>query len=420
MGTKRSSDEASPVSDSALAPQQGDVRVKQRAFREISAEEVLEWRNANSPAIRVKTDRDALPGGLALAMAPVVVRWQDSPGGFGPDDYYVLANVNVSSNPVSGTTVLGGLKVYADSVESVEFVMVISKVVGRETAGGHGMLRFIFREDRRPVLLDQEGRPVSRNPVVDDIVLSWEAWRPPVASWNPVASLDPETYALTPRCLVGSVRCLSDSVLDRPWHCYPIQLPDVEHSYNELLYVSLTLADAVARQTIIDILDEHIGKGADGSDSNPDPELEEWKKLNELYKQAKIPENPIKDILDGKIRYHLLERSCITMALQSVDWANHRIHSRAGLVEPRSVRVAPGSLPSFMAKLASGKRSAILLRAPAALHWLMTNQTVIPSKAHELLDEVGLLKRVDGKIQESHFDNRRNTPYGLVSDHLIY
>jgi hypothetical protein len=73
-----------------------------------------------------------------------------------------------------------------------------------------------------------------------------------------------------------------------------------------------------------------------------------------------------------------------------------------------------------MTKLASGKRSAILLRAPAALHWLMTNQTVIPSKAHQLLDEVGLLRRVDGKIQESHFDNRRNAPYGPVSNHLIY
>jgi len=136
--------------------------------------------------------------------------------------------------------------------------------------------------------------------------------------------------------------------------------------------------------------------------------------------QAKVPENPIEDILEGKIRYHLLERSCITMALQSVDWANQRVHARAGLGESPTIRVTPRSLPSFMAKLAIGKRSILLLRAPAALHWLMTNQTVIPSKAHELLDEAGLLQRKDGKIRKFHYDNCQKTPYGEMSDHLIY
>jgi len=391
-----------------------------REIHTISAEEVLQWRKVKSPAIRVKTDRDALPGGLALAMAPVVVRWQSSSAGFGPDDYYILGNVNVASNPVGGITVLGGLKVYADSVESVEFVMVMSKLAGRETAGGHAMLRFIFREDRQPILIDQDGRPVSSNPTVDDIVISWEAWRPPVVSWDPMASFDPETYALTPRCLTGSVRCLNDAILDRPWHCYPIKLPDVEHSYNELLYVSLALADAVARQTVISILDEHIDNGRLKTGVHPDLEQDEWRSLNEEYKKVKIPENPLEDLLDGKIRYHLLERSCITMALQSVDWANQRVHARAGLGEPPAVRVTPSSLPSFMAKLASGKRSALLKSAPAALHWLMTNQTVIPSKAHELLEEADLLQHEAGMVRKFHFDNRRNTPYGKLSNHLIY
>ena len=41
-------------------------------------------------------------------------------------------------------------------------------------------------------------------------------------------------------------------------------------------------------------------------------------------------------------------------------------------------------------------------------------------KAHELLDEAGLLERVDKKIRKFHFDNRRHTPYGEVADHLIY
>ena len=57
---------------------------------------------------------------------------------------------------------------------------------------------------------------------------------------------------------------------------------------------------------------------------------------------------------------------------------------------------------------------------PAALHWLMTNQTVIPGKAYELLDEVGLLQRENGTIKKIHYDNHHKTPYGEIADHLIY
>jgi hypothetical protein len=391
-----------------------------RSVNEITAADVLEWRRVKTPVIRVRTDRDAIPGGLALAMLPVFVRWHSSAVGFGPDDYYSLGNVAVTANPVSGMTTLAGLKVYADSVESVEFVMVISKVAGRETPGGHALLRFRFREDRRAELLGPNGDPVSNDPGVDDIVISWEAWRPPLAGWDPFASFDPSSYALTPRCSVGAVRCLSDSVLDRPWHCYPLKLPDVPHACDELLYVSLALADAVARRTVIGILDERIEKGQEMPEDYPVVDTEEWAALNEIYRNSKIPEDPIQDILRGKIRYQILERSCITMALQSVSWAQQRVHERAGLDDPPPIRVTPESMPSFLDKLASGKRSSLLLRAPAALHWLMSNQTVLPSKAHELLDEANLLHRDHGRIRKARFDNRKKSPYGVISDHLIY
>jgi hypothetical protein len=186
------------------------------------------------------------------------------------------------------------------------------------------------------------------------------------------------------------------------------------------LYVSLVLADAVARQTVTNILEQRIEKGQNMPDDYPDPELHEWEELVDIYKKAEVPENPIQDILDGKIEYHLLQRSCITMALSSIDWANRRIHERGGLGEPKRVRIAPKAMPGFMSKLASGKRTAALLRMPAALHWLMTNQTVIPGKAFELLDEVGLLQRENGVIKKTHYDNRQQTPYGEVADHLIY
>ncbi|MGD8414414.1 MAG: hypothetical protein PVF33_09290, partial [Candidatus Latescibacterota bacterium] len=170
-------------------------------YREINAAEILEWRRSDSPLIRVRTDTDAVPGGLAMAMASMFVKWDASLAGFGPDDYYLVQNVNILNNPVGAVTVLGTLKVWADSVDHTEFVMVISKVKGVETQAGHGMLRFVFREDRRPL------------------------------------------------------------ILDRPWRCYPLKLPDVEHAHNELLYVSLAMADAVARQTVLNLLDRRIEKG---------------------------------------------------------------------------------------------------------------------------------------------------------------
>ena len=386
----------------------------------VTAADILKWQRTYSPVLRVRTQQDEFPNGLSAAMAPLFVSWLSSSAGFGSEHYYLVRNVNVLNNPVEGITLLGTVKVWAESVESVEFVMVISKVAGRETPGGHGMLRFIFREDRRPIVLGADGQPFTNDSVLDDIVLSWEAWRPPRSSFDPVAGLDPSTYALTPRCFAGPVRCLADAVLDRPWHCYPLNLPDVENAKNELLYVSLVLADAVARQTALNMVEEHIEEGRNMPEDYPDAELEDWETLAEESRKAEVPENPIEDILNGKVRYQLMERSCITMALQSVDWANQRIHERAGLGEPRRIRISPKTMPAFLSALAVGDRTVALLRMPAALHWLMSNHTVIPSHAPGLLDEVDLLRRENGQIFKRHYDNRRQTPYGSISEHLIY
>lgn len=184
--------------------------------------------------------------------------------------------------------------------------------------------------------------------------------------------------------------------------------------------MSLVLADAVARQTVSNIVKQRIEKGRNMPEDYPDPELNEWEQVLEEYKKAKIPKNPIRDILNGRTEYHLLERSCITMTLSSIDWANRRIHKRGSLGEPKPVRVTPQSMPGFLSNLASGKRTATLLAVPAALHWLMTNQAVIPGKAHELLDEVGLLQYDNGSIKKIQYDNRHHTPYGKLADHLIY
>ena len=386
----------------------------------VSVTQWLEWKRSSAPLIRVNTARDEVPGGLALAMAPLLVKWSESSRGFGPDDHYLVSDVNISSNPVGGSNVLATCRVPADGVESVEFVMVLSKVRGRETPAGHAMLRFIFKEDRRPVILSENGEPMGRDAYLDDLVVSWEAWRPPVAGFDPLTGLDPKTYALTARCFAGSVRCISDAILDRPWVCYPLQLPAVPDAEAELLYLTLLLADAVSRQTLGTMLEERIQEGKEFPDDYPAPENQEWEELKAEYERSETPPNPIEEILEGKVRYHLLERSCITMALTTVDWANRIFHERGGLGEPKRVRVTPGKLPDFFDDLAAGRRTSVLLKAPALLRWLMNNQTVIPGKAYELLDEVGLLKRENGELVRHHYDNRQQTPYGIVSEGLIY
>lgn len=388
--------------------------------REVTPDEVLDWSREESPLIRVRIARDVVPGELSLAMAPMFVKWSKSQPGFGPDDFYLVRNVNIVNNPIGGVVVLASLRVPAASVEKVEFVAVTTKVKKHDTPFGHAMLRFIFREDRRPVILDREGKPLANDAEVSDLVLSWEAWRPPQEKFDPLKGLNPTNYALTARCMVGAVRYLADSTLGRPWHCYTIKLPDVEHAYDELLYSCLALADAVARHTVSELLQRRIEQGQNFPADYSEAGAGDWDAVADYYRTSRSSSDKVRDILDGKVSYHLLERSCISMAMLSIDWANHRIHRRAGLPEPKRVQVAPESLPSLIADLASGERTPMLLRVPAALQWIMLNQAVVVEKAAHLLDEAGLLEHKDGELARTDWDTPRETPYGSLLDHMIY
>jgi hypothetical protein len=394
--------------------------MKPTDLHEISAVELLEASRHAAPMLRVHTARDVLPGGLAAAMVPALVNWEASTFESGEDRYFLVNNVNIGANPIEGTTLLAALRIPLGGIETVEYVFVVSRVASRDTRAGHGMLRFVFAESRQPVVLSSEGQPVLSNAGLRDLVFSWEAWRPPGTSFDPVSGLDPSTYALTMRCFNGSVRCLSDAILGRPWVCYPLRLPDVPHAFDLLLYECLLLGDTVARQTIGSLLDSRIEQGFEMPAGYEDPEVEAWALIRDALQREDIPESPIDELLGGNTSYHLLERSCITMALTSLDAANVRICRVGGLEEPRRIRVAPRAVPGFFAALAGRKRTGALMQVPGAFHWLMHNQTVIPGKSHQLIDEVGLLERDERGIVHRRFDNREETPYGRPSDNLIF
>jgi hypothetical protein len=356
-----------------------------------------------------------------MAMAPLLLDWKASSPGFGPNDYYTVHNVNVMNNPTSGEVLLGTVRIPGGAVARAEFVVVMTKVGGKEADfAGHAMLRFVFHEDRRPILLDNHGIPLTSDYHLPDLVVSWEAWRPPRVRFEPVKGLDPETYALTPRLFSGPVRCLSDSILDRPWRCYPLKLPEAPNAADELLYLSLLLGDAVARHTIGGLLDKRIDCGENCPVDYGDFDAEDWEDIKHGIAEQELPEDPIGDLLGGKVQYHLLQSSCITLALLSIDWGIMRIYERLGRPNPPRIKVAPDSLPGFLDKLAQGDRRAALLRAPAALLWLLRNPCVLPGKAEQLLDEAGLLEHDDTGIVMARHDNRSETPYGKLDDHLIY
>jgi hypothetical protein len=208
--------------------------------------------------------------------------------------------------------------------------------------------------------------------------------------------------------------------MGRPWVCYPLRFLEIPEALPELLHVTLLLGDAVARQTIGALLEEKIAEERGTPSDYPAADAQEWQTLRRELQHSVVPEDPIQEILNGRYRYHLLQRSCITMALTTIDWANVRIHHDAQVAPPRRIRVAPETLPSFFDRWSHGSRSSALLRVPGAVHWLLNNQTVIPAKSFELLDEVGLLERSDGNVVRQHYDNNENTAYGRPQDSLIF
>jgi len=387
---------------------------------ELSLQDLLQWSRGETPVVRVHTATDALPGGLAAAMIPTLVNWHESPLAVGTDGTYLLHNVNISNNPIEGTTLLGSVRIAPDSLASAEFVVVLVKVGRFETDAGHAMLRFHFKEGQNPRILGIDGGSALDSAHLTDLVFSWEAWRPPRSSFDPLAGLDPSRYALTMRSYNGPTRCLGDVVLGRSWVCYPLKFLDIPEALPELLHVTLLLGDAVARQTIGSLLDEKIVEKQGTPGDYPKANAQEWRELRQAMKRGVVPEDPIQEILQGRYRYHTMLRSCVTMALTTIDWANVRIHDDAHQGAPKRIRVAPSSLPSFFDRWSHGSRSRALIRVPGALHWLLNHQTVIPARAYELLDEVDLLQREEGNVVRHHYDNEQTTAYSRIPDSLIY
>ncbi len=383
--------------------------------------ELLDLLTEPYPLLRLKSGSDQLPSGLAAAMVPAIVDWQRSEMGGQDDDHFLVRNVNIGGNPVEGRQVLATVRVPRRGVMSAEWVLVHLRLLRKEGPAGHGQLRLKFAPENRPVVLNREGGPMWPDPHLDDLVFSFEAWRPPGSSFQPLAGLDPHTYALTLRCYGGAQRFLEDGVGNHGWVSYPLDFGNRTGALDELLYTALVTGDSLARHTISHLLNEpnvHLNlQQADYPGANKD----QIEKLRRLLEQDQIPGNPIAEITGGDISYHLLQRSCITMGLNVIDNCLHRVHHQhPEYGQYNSLSVAPSRIPSWVSELAHADRRGTLMRLPGAVHWLAVNQTVLPDKSYQILEKADLLQRKpDGQLVRHSYTLGGETPYGRLSENLM-
>jgi hypothetical protein len=387
---------------------------------EQTGKELLNWLSKEAPIESTMTPQDRLPNGLASGMMAILVDWEASRPDDADSGFHTVHNVTVGGSAVLGRLTHATVKIPTRSIQCVEYVIVKQAVHGPVSKGGHGQLRFVFDPDNRPKILGPEAEALFRDPYVDDLIMSWEAWRPPLMMWDYEAGLDPKNFTLTARLTAGHVRFTNDALRSNFWHCYPLALPEVEGAADTVLHTALLMGDALMRRVIGEMVDlEQI-------DSTTIPDAECWSgedicKLKSKLSWDQIPDDDAREQFStDDISYHLLERSCIALALAQIDFAMEWIHQNHDLGPRRRVNIAPDTLPEFFDSIVAKDRKGALRGMPEALEWFSTHQTVLPGKSFRLLEDAGLLKQDDrGKTINYVYDVNRVTPYGRLNNNLM-
>ncbi|MEM7145355.1 MAG: hypothetical protein AAF591_09480 [Verrucomicrobiota bacterium] len=405
-----------------LTPRAAAIQSKSEP-RKADADTLLAWSRRDTPVLSINSPVDALPNGLAMAMAPFLVDWEKSQLEGNPDDFYLVHNVVVGGNQARGTLLLGTVRVPANGVESVEWNFVITRIKGRDTLGGHGQLRFIFKEDALPVVLDHDGNPLHGNAEIDDLIFSWEAWRPPGTRWEMLPELDPETFALTVRCYDGAERFLNDTVFGHAWGCYPLKLPDVPGAERDQLHTCLILGDALARRTAQAIVED---KKKYDTGARPEEIQQELALLHQQLSTDAMPDEPLVYHAGNQdLSYHLLLRSCITQALAAIDLGMEKTYRKNNLGERPPLQYAPETLPDWICELAHGdgtnEMPGLLAKIGPTVRWLRDNTQVIPGNAYRILDDGGVLQHdEDDSLIRFYYRADLMTPYGAIPTNVAY
>ena len=381
------------------------------------AVDLLEYAQQSTPVIHVDTGRARLPNQLAASMMPILVDWTHEGGAA---RVMRVKNVNVAGNPIVGHNVLATVDVPMAGVRSAEWCLTPPRNdSNRDAEGGHGQLRILFEPDQRPVVLDEQGAPMPGIAAVDDLIVSWEAWRPPLVRWTAMDGLNPDSYALTLRVYTGAKRFLDDAVRNNPWNCYPLTLPGGREGAEELLYTGLLMGDALARRTIREMVEAGDVQLTDSLlGAMPAAALD---RAQQTFSEASLPEDPLVSLIGGAdLSYQLIRRSCVTHSLYTVQVALQRIHAKLGLGEAPELQVVPEDLPDWVDQLAGADRGELLAVLPGALLYVARNATVLPSNAHLILSAEGLIEQDDaGELIRYYYHRGQDTPWGPIRDNMM-
>jgi len=383
--------------------------------------DLLNYGQRTTPRGWVDVRRHTLPNGLSIAMLPLFVDWEMSQLE-GENPYVIVRNVTVRGNPIEGRVLLATVRVPMDALRSVEWCNIVARNSNNnDTVSGHGQTRFIFDPDRRPVVLDEEGNPDETSPYMDDMILSWEAWRPPLVHYNIAQGLDPEAYTLSLPAYSGSQRMLMDALRNQPWECYPLALPETPDAMMHLLITNLAMGDSFARRVIQSLV-------ADGQVAVPDEEAlslmfteEKLEQIRNVYSLSRLPEDPLIDLMgQADLSYQLLERSCITQSLTALQLSLVRTHRNNGLGEPPTLQIVPEKLPPWIEELGTASTGEMLYRAPGLLLFIARNNQVLPGNAYRILEDAGLLRRdEEGEPVVYYYHVESNTPYGELRNNMM-
>ncbi len=387
--------------------------------RILDIHDVMVYADGHAETYRVRTTRDVLPGGLSAAMTPIMVNWRLSD--MNPGGTLYLGNISHGGNPLGGVTQLRTVRVHPEKIIGAQWVTV---PLGGHKDIVHGQLRFVFTEGGIE-LLGQGPGAVGEPDVITDLVFSWEAWRPPGVGYDIMTGMDPASYELSLRAYSGPQRFLEDTLAQRPWTAYDLQLPGGQAGLAELFRVTVVTGDGAARQVISRVFNQ---TEMAWREANPDPSAEDlslveaWLRLQAgVEAESQDTGDARLELSDAQSRYQSLLRSCATMALYNIDVAVSRMLERG--VEAPGMRPASkpelADDPQWMTELADAGWGRILMSAPRALGFLRENPWIVPGKVTGLLDDAGLLIQEDGKRRETHYSLRTTTPWGHRNQLLI-
>jgi len=383
--------------------------------RVLSPAQLISWADGSTSAVRLRTYRDVLPGGFMAALAPARVEWQSSDP-HGDEPFVIIRNVNYGGNPFDKTTVLHRVRVPLDGIAFVELTLVPSTRGGLHALAHHAQLRFVFKKEKRPVLLSLADPVVGSACRIPDLVLSWETWHESSVRYSGFKGLDAASYKLSMRAYAGPQRFLEDTLHGRDWFSYRVRLPGGEQGCSELLKVVLTLGDGVAKDTIATLLDNNEAtflEQAPADEANA-MSASDWQEMRELILGKRKADDPHLTLSHEQGSYQTLVRSCATLARYAILTATQRLIHR-GVTEGVSLGSVPeplmGEPAKWMEKIAHTNLRGMFIRAPLALAYIIRHPEAIPDRIPIELADAGLMEKRDGKAWVVKYSHNGIKPY---------